>query len=279
MFIAVLGYTDYGKGVDMRFQVPVVLVVCMVVMSCAMVRDLNMVSTDQELELGAQFAQQIEQEVTLYTDPEVAGYIDDLGQRLVRHSRRADIPYSFKVVDDPETVNAFALPGGYVYVYRGLILRAENESELAGVIAHEIGHVVARHGAKLMTKKLGVAAIVQLVAGNDPDLWRKLAADFVGIGGSVGILKYSRDHEYEADAHAVEETYAAGIDPNGMATFFEKLLEMEQREPTKVEQWLSTHPLTRDRIAAVRERTAALPAKTGIVRDSDRFRRIQAMLK
>lgn len=263
----------------MRFQVLIALIVCMMVMSCAMVRDLNMVSADQELELGAQFAQQIEQEVTLYTDTEVVGYIDDLGQRLVLHSRRADIPYSFKVVDDPETVNAFALPGGYVYVYSGLILRAENESELAGVIAHEIGHVVARHGAKLMTKKLGLAAIVQLVAGENPDLWRKLAADFVGVGGSVGILKYSRDHEHESDICAVEETYAAGIDPDGTATFFEKLLEMEQREPTRVEQWFSTHPLTRDRIAAVRKKIAALPAKTGMARDSDRFRQVQNMLR
>ena len=263
----------------MRFHVPIVLIVCMVVVSCAMVRDLNMVSTDQELELGAQFAQQIEQEVTLYTDPEVVGYIDNLGQRLVRHSRRADIPYSFKVVDDPETVNAFALPGGYVYVYCGLILRAENESELAGVIAHEIGHVVARHGAKLMTKKLGLAAIVQLVAGESPDLWRKLGADFVGVGGAIGILKYSRDHELESDICAVEETYAAGIDPDGTATFFEKLLEMEEQEPGAAEQLSSTHPLTRKRIEEVRRKIAALPAKEGLVRDSDRFRRVQAMLR
>jgi len=250
-----------------------------VMMSCAAVRELNIVSTNQELELGAQFAQQIEQEAALYTDPKVTGYIDSLGQHIARHCKRADIPYSFKVVDDPETVNAFALPGGYVYVYRGLILRAKDESELAGVIAHEIGHVVARHGAKLMTKRLGLAVIVQLVAGEDPDLWRKLAADFVGVGGSIGILKYTRDHEYEADAYAIAETYAAGIDPNGMATFFEKLLEIEQREPTQVEQWLSTHPLTRDRIAAVRKTIAALPTREGIVQDSDRFRRIQAMLR
>ena len=263
----------------MRSYVPILLPVCIALtLSCGAVSKLNIVPTSQELELGAQFSKQIEEEVTLYEDPEVVGYIDSLGQHIVRHCKRADIPYRFKVVD-ADVVNAFALPGGYVYVYSGLIARAENESELAGVIAHEIGHVVARHGAKLMTKKLGLSIVIQLVAGNDPDLWRKLAADFVGIGGSIGILKYTRDHEYEADAYAVEETYAAGIDPSGMATFFEKLLEMETREPSKVEQWLSTHPLTRDRIAEVRKKIAALPAKQGLVRSSNRFRQVQATLR
>jgi len=243
------------------------------------VNKLNLLSTDQEVALGRQAATEIEQEIKLYGDPAADAYVDSLGQLLVRHSKRASLRYTFKVVDADE-VNAFALPGGWIYLNRGLIVASANESELAGVIAHEIGHVVGQHGARQVTKQFGLALLVQLAMGEqeDPSLVRQVAGQFAAIGAGLTLLKYSRDAEREADAFAIEEMHAAGIDPEGMAGFFEKLLEMHKTEPSGVEVWLSTHPTTAERIANVRADIRKLPAKEGLVVDSSRFREIRASL-
>jgi predicted Zn-dependent protease len=257
----------------------VLLLIAPAVVSCAAVSRLNMLSTEQEVEIGRQAAQEIEKQVRLYDDPDVVSYVDGLGQVLAKHSKRADIRYRFRVVDTKE-VNAFALPGGWLYVNRGLIEAAENESELAGVIAHEIGHVVGRHGARQITRRYGLAVLVELALGGEEgsSLAREIAGQFAAAGAGLTLLKYGRDAEREADRLAVEETYAAGIDPNGVATFFDKLMALHESEPSGVASWFSTHPPTRERIDNVRSEIRSLPSKPGLKVDSRRFREIKARI-
>ncbi len=244
--------------------------------SCATVlSEVNIFSVEDEIKLGNLFSSEMEKELTLYTrDPVVTEYINELGQRLVLHSNRNKIAYHFKVVD-AEAVNAFALPGGYVYVHLGLIRAAENESELAGVMGHEIGHVVGRHGAKQLTKQLGFAAVQQLVLGKDPNQLEKLAANVARTGT---LMKYSRDAEREADAYAVQRMYDDGIDPEGVATFFETLRKLQKRQPGQLERFFSTHPPTDERIQNVRSQIARRPRKPNLRRDSLRFHEIKKRL-
>ena len=246
---------------------------------CATVSQINLISTPQEQEMGRQFSREVEKEVRLIRDPLVASYVDDLGQLLAKHSQRTDIPYYIQVVDTDE-VNAFALPGGYLYVNRGLIQTAENESELAGVMGHEIGHVVGRHGARQMTKALGLQVLLGAVAGQDPGLARQVAAEVAGVGAGLTLLKYGREAEREADGYAVQEAYDAGIAPEGMATFFEKLLALHDEAPEEggIARLFSTHPPTRERVEQVRVDIARLPAKKGLAKDSRRFQKVKAYL-
>lgn len=244
--------------------------------SCAAVlSDVNVFNDKDEIELGNRFSKEIEKELRLYRrDPVVIEYITKLGQRLVLHSTRKNIVYHFKVVD-AEEINAFALPGGYIYVNLGLIRAAENESELAGVIAHEIGHVVGRHGAKQLTKHLGFAALEQLVLGKDPNQLEKLVSTIAATGT---LMKYSRDAERESDAYAVQQMYDAGIDPQGLATFFQTLRKLQKRQPGKLEQFFSTHPPTNERIQNVRSQIARRPHKPNLRKDSLRFQEVKKRL-
>lgn len=241
---------------------------------CGQLADVNIVSTQEELEMGRQFSQEIEKELKLYNDPIVAAYVDSLGQLLARNSDRSDIPYVIKVVDTDE-VNAFAIPGGYLYVNRGLISTASRESELAGVMGHEIGHVVGRHSAKQMSRQLGLGMISGLLLGNDPSTWASLSANVLSAGT---LLRYGRDAELEADRFGIMETYRSGIDPEGMVTFFEKLLDMEGREPGALEKLFASHPPTKERISAGRNLVASLPPKSNLTKDSARFHAIQKRL-
>lgn len=260
----------------MRRPLPILLFVCFAaVAGCAGLAQVNIISTEDEIAMGTQFAKEIEKgEIKLWPDPEVQAYIDSLGQVLARHSDRNDIPYVIKVVDTDE-VNAFAIPGGYLYVNRGLISTAENESELAGVMGHEIGHIVGRHSAKQITRQYGLSVISQVILGSDPSTVAQMTAGIVGNGT---LLKYGRDAELEADSYGIEETYRAGIDPNGMATFFEKLLGLHDSEPSGLERLFSTHPPTTERIAAARSQIAQLPAKGALSKDSARFHAIKKKL-
>lgn len=251
-------------------------VLALAVADCATVGQLNIVSEPQELQMGAQFADQLQQELTFIEDPEVVGYIDALGQSIARVSQRNNIPYTFRVVNTDE-VNAFAVPGGYLYVNRGLIEAADTESELAGVLGHEIGHVVGRHSARQMTQQYGLAAIAGLILGDNPGMVAQVAAQIAATGA---ITSYSRGMESEADEHGVQELYDAGIDPAGLATFFDKLVEMRGGAGgSKLEQFFSTHPDPGARASAVRAQIAALPAKPGLRKDSPKFQAIKAKVK
>ena len=238
------------------------------------ISDINIFTDAEEVQLGKQFSREIEKEMKMYSDPIVTAYIDQLGQHLANHSQRRSITYHFKVVNT-EAVNAFAVPGGYLYVNIGLIRAAENESELAGVIGHEIGHVVGKHGVKQMTRQLGLAAVAQLALGEDQSKLEQMVA---GLATNGVLTKYSRDAEREADMYAVQEMYDAGIDPEGMATFFEKLRNLQKSKPSRLQQMFATHPLTTERITAVRSQIARLPRKSNLKKDSPRFHQIKKRL-
>src|SRR5271167_600328 len=206
----------------------------------------NFYSLEREIALGKQLAQEVERSSKLIDDPVVTEYVNRVGQNLVRNSD-AKVPFTIKVIDSDE-VNAFALPGGFFYVNSGLILRAEEESELAGVMAHEISHVCARHGTKNATKgeAMQLAMIPLMLLG--PGGWAGYGIyEAASLAIPVTYLKFSRDSEREADYLGVEYMYKAGYDPNSYVTFFERIQADEKRRPGTIPKVFSTHPPTPDR--------------------------------
>ncbi|HEX6064135.1 MAG TPA: M48 family metallopeptidase [Longimicrobiales bacterium] len=207
-------------------------------------------STQQEMQMGAQYAAQLNSKLPMVNDASANRYINALGDQLARAGRRG-INYTFYIVNS-DVVNAFAVPGGYVYVNRGLIERTRNMSELAGVLAHEIGHVEHRHGAEQMermqTANLGVN-LAYILLGRQPGA---VEATAVNVAGTAYFARHSRQAENEADESAVPMLIAAGIHPNGLVSMFELLVSMQNRSPSTMESWFSTHPTTRDRIQHTR---------------------------
>jgi beta-barrel assembly-enhancing protease len=244
---------------------------------CAAIQSANLLTTEDELSLGKQFDAEISKEAEFLEDPEIVGYVDDLTQRLAKVCKRADIEYHVRVVVSDE-INAFAVPGGFLYVNLGLMRAAKSEAELAGVMGHEIGHVVGRHGAKHMTQQMGLAAIVGVIAGDDPGLTKEIVGGLVAVGGQGLLLKYGREDELEADSYGIQNLYDAGIDPSGLVTFFDALLTQEGGGDNGIGRMLSTHPPTKQRIAQGKAQVDALPARSGLQKTSARFRRIQKML-
>lgn len=210
--------------------------------------DLNLISLDEEWRMGNELAGQIAQELTLVKDPQATAYLDAVGQRLAEQTELSDRPWTFHLVDAP-TINAFATPGGHVYVHTGLVAAAADASELAGVMGHEVAHGIARHSTERLTKAYGLNAIAGLLLGDNPGLIEQIAAQLAGSGV---MAKFSRDDEREADRLGVRFVTEAGYDPRGMATLFETMLEAREARPNAVEQFFATHPLTEERIRDVR---------------------------
>lgn len=202
---------------------------------------LSNISDRQEVELGKQINQQLlESEITLSPDQKLNRYVDRIGQRIVPYSDRADLPYTFQVVKD-DNINAFATMGGFVYIHTGLIAAAENESELASVVAHEIGHIAAQHAVQQM-KQRAIAQGVLSVTGLDE-------SNAVQIGVELAVSRpNSREDELEADQKGLDSLTKAGYAPIGMVSFMEKLQQQGGSPPA----FLSTHPATSDRIAALK---------------------------
>jgi beta-barrel assembly-enhancing protease len=210
-------------------------------------KGVNFYSLDKEIALGKQFAQEVERQAKIIDDPIIAEYVNRVGQNLVRNSD-AKVPYTIKVLDSEE-VNAFALPGGFFFVNTGLILKAESESELAGVMAHEIAHVAARHGTRQATRG-EIAQIVMIAASIAlPYGWTGYAIrQGAGLAIPMGFLVFSRSQEAEADYLGLQYMYKAGYDPTAFVDFFEKIQSMEKRKPGSVAKVFSTHPMTDARI-------------------------------
>lgn len=206
---------------------------------------LSTLSDEQEVQFGAQINEQITQEVRLYRNRRVVGYVDGIGQRLAAASPRPDIPYTFQVVDDP-SINAFATMGGYVYVNTGLLRAAKNEAELASVIAHEIGHIAEEHALEQM-KESAIASGVATVAGVDRD-------QFVQLGVELALRRpNSRRDEYEADEIGLQTLARAGYDPRAAVSFMRTLQQASGGSPPTI---LSTHPATGERAERL---AAAIP--------------------
>jgi predicted Zn-dependent protease len=242
-------------------------------------KGVNFYSLEHEIALGKSLAQEVERSSKLIDDPVVTEYVNRVGQNLVRNSD-ARVPFTIKVIDSDE-VNAFALPGGFFYVNSGLILRAQEESELAGVMAHEISHVCARHGTKNATKgeAMQLAMIPLMLLG--PGGWAGYGIyEAASLAIPVTYLKFSRDAEREADYLGVEYMYKAGYDPNSYVTFFERIQADEKRRPGTIPKVFSTHPPTPDRIEATQKEIARiLPARPEYIVTTSEFDSVKSRLR
>ena len=240
---------------------------------------LNFYSLESEIALGKQLAAEIEQSARLIEDPVVLGYVDRVAQNLVRNSD-ARVPFTVKVIDD-DTLNAFALPGGFFFVNSGLIVAAEEEAELAGVMAHEIAHVTARHATKQATKgQLVQYATLPLIIFGPAGLAGLGIYQGLNFGLPLIFLKFSRGAEREADFLGLQYMYKAGYDPSSFITFFEKVQEKEKKSPGSVPKIFSSHPPTDDRIGKAQTEIAELlPARDEYVVSSSEFDEVRARLQ
>src|SRR5438552_7471477 len=242
-------------------------------------KGMNWFSLEKEISLGKSLAQEVERSSKMIDDPVVTEYVNRVGQNLVRNSD-ARVPFTIKVIDSDE-VNAFALPGGFFYVNSGLVLRAQEESELAGVMAHEISHVTARHGTKNATKGelMQLASIPAMIF-----IPYSMAGYAIYQGMNLAIpltfLKFSRDAEREADFLGLQYMYKAGYDPNSFVTFFERIQTDDKRRPGTIPKVFSTHPPTPDRIeSAQKEIARILPNKPEYIVTTSEFDTVKARLR
>ncbi|HEY1482380.1 MAG TPA: M48 family metallopeptidase [Candidatus Acidoferrum sp.] len=242
-------------------------------------KGVNFYSIEREIALGKGLAQEVERTSKLIDDPVVVEYVNRVGQNLVRNSD-ARVPFTIKVIDSDE-VNAFALPGGFFYVNSGLILRAQEESELAGVMAHEISHVIARHGTKQATKgeMMQLATIPLILLG--PGGWAGYGLyQALNLAIPLSYLKFSRDDEREADYLGIQYMYKAGYDPNSYVTFFERIQADEKRRPGSIPRIFSTHPPTPERIElAQKEIARVLPERDDYIVTTSEFDSVKGRLR
>jgi beta-barrel assembly-enhancing protease len=237
----------------------------------------NFYSIQKEMAIGKQLASEVERQSKIITDPVISEYVNRIGQNLVRNSD-AKVPFTIKVIDGEE-VNAFALPGGYFFVYSGLIMRADTEAELAGVMAHEIAHVAARHGTRQATRgeiaQLGMIPVMIMSGG-----WAGYGIyQAANIMLPVTFLKFSRGFESEADMLGLEYMYKTGYDPTAFVDFFEKIETLEKRKPGTMSKVFATHPPTDDRIKAAQKNIEQiLKAKPEYVVTTSEFNDVKARL-
>src|SRR5215203_4976326 len=234
-------------------------------------------SQEKEVALGRQLALEVEQQAKLVEDPLITEYINRVGQNVVLHSD-AKVPFTIKVIDSDE-VNAFALPGGFFFVNKGLLLAADNEAELAGVMAHEIAHVAARHAMENQGKGtlINYGAIAGIIFGGP--IVSTVLQNGGGILAGLASLKFSRGAEVEADSLGVQYMYAAGYDPTAMATMFEKLSSKSKKKPGTLSKLFSTHPQSLDRRDSSLALVARFSEREEYVISTSEFQRVKKHLE
>ncbi|MBI2677500.1 MAG: M48 family metalloprotease [Candidatus Koribacter versatilis] len=236
----------------------------------------NWYSLEKEIAMGKSYAQMVESSAKLVQDPVVTEYVNRIGQNLVRNSD-AKVPFTIKVIDSDE-INAFALPGGFFYVNTGLILAADEEAELAGVMAHEIAHVAARHATRQMTRGnwANIASIPLIFVGGGIGYAARMAAN---LALPVTFMSFSRGYESEADYLGLEYMYKTGYDPQAYVAFFEKVHAKEKKHPGALAKAFSSHPPTPDRIENTQKEIAqVLPARDQYLLSTSEFDEVKARL-
>ena len=233
-------------------------------------------SKEKEMQIGRQLAAEVEQQAKMVDDPVVTEYINRVGQNIVLHSD-AKVPFTIKVIDSDE-VNAFALPGGFFFVNRGLILAADNEAELAGVMAHEIGHVAARHAMENQGKGalLQYGMLAGMIFGGG--IASTVLQNTAGLTQALAFFKFSRGAEEEADRLGVQYLYASGYDPTAMSTMFEKLASQNKKKPGTISKLFSSHPQSIDRRDTSLQLVARFPEKEEYVISTSEFQRVKSHL-
>jgi predicted Zn-dependent protease len=241
-------------------------------------KGVNLYSLEREIALGKQAAQEVEKSSKMLNDPVVVEYVNRVGQNIVRNSD-CKVPFTIKVIDSDE-INAFALPGGFFYVNSGLVLRADEEAELAGVMAHETAHVCARHSTKNATKGeiMQWATIPLILLG--PGGWAGYGLyEGLNVAIPLGFLKFSRDNERQADYLGLQYMYKAGYDPNAFVSFFEKIEAEERRHPGSVPKVFSTHPPTPERVQKAQQEIATiLPTREEYIVTTSEFDLVKVRL-
>ncbi|MGH9833047.1 MAG: M48 family metallopeptidase [Blastocatellia bacterium] len=235
---------------------------------------LEFYSLEREAAIGRQLAAEVDSSAPIINDPAIIEYVNRIAQNLVLHSD-SKVPFTIKVIDSDD-VNAFALPGGYLYVNRGLLEAADNEAEVAGVIAHEIAHVAARHGVEQASKAelINYASMSLIFLGG----WGYIVQQVAGLAVPLTFLKFSRGAEKEADRLGAQYMWASGYDPNALITFFEKLQAKEKKKPGTLAKVFSTHPMTNDRITEVRELIGRFPDRGDYQISSSEFAQVKSRL-
>jgi beta-barrel assembly-enhancing protease len=253
-----------------------------VLAACAMMPPLALgctVGQDEEVQLGRRNAEQVSAQLPLVRDPVATNYVQALGLSIARTTSRADLDWRFGIIDSRE-VNAFALPGGFIYVNRGLVERSAQLDELAGVLGHEIGHVVRRHSVRQLEKQTKTGVAVELGCRLTDLCNSDVARTAIQVGGAALFAKYSRHDEAEADSEAVGYVIAAGLDPRGIPTLFRRLIEERRRSPMRIEGFFASHPLEEDRVAATEREIAALDPSMlqGLKQDDPSYQAFKAHL-
>jgi beta-barrel assembly-enhancing protease len=233
-------------------------------------------SLETEIKMGKQYSMEVERSVKLVQDPVVNEYVNRIGQNIVRNSD-AQVPFTIKVIDSDE-INAFTLPGGFFYVNSGLILAADEEAELAGVMAHEISHVCARHQMRQLTRaniaQLGTLPLIFVGGGIGYGIYQA-----AGLGLPLTFMKFQRGFEAEADYLGVQYMYKTGYDPQAFVSFFEKIQAKEKKKPGSIAKAFASHPQTPDRIEATQKEIATiLPAKAQYIVSTSEFDDVKARL-
>ncbi len=209
------------------------------------------VSQEEEVQIGKQTADEVAAQIPVVTDPYITSYINEIGDTIASQTSRRDLDWHFFVVNSHQ-VNAFALPGGYIYINRGLIESADRFDQLAGVLGHEIGHVIQRHSVKQMQNQQKLGAVASIACAVTSLCDSNLGQAAINIGGSAMIARYSRADELQADSEAVANVLRVNIDPEGIPSLFEVLMEQRKSQPSIVEGWFSTHPLEESRVDQAR---------------------------
>ena len=238
------------------------------------------ISQQQEVQMGREYEQEINTQLPIVRDPEINRYMNLLGDQIASRTSRADLDWRFYVVDSRE-VNAFAVPGGIIYVNRGLIERTTRMDELAGVLGHEIGHVVRRHSIEQMEKAQGANVGVTLACVLTGVCSSQIAQVGINIAGGAIFARFSRQDELEADQEAIANTVRAGISPQGIVTMFQKLIEERKSRPSSVAGWFATHPLEEDRIQAAQASINTIPAsqRNSLTTNSSNYNSFVARLR
>ncbi len=235
--------------------------------------DFIFISTPEEVEIGKQVATEVESKEKLLKNTTVQNYVNEVGQKIARVCDRTDVEYKFKVIDKKD-INAFACPGGFIYIYTGLLDILDNEAQLAAVLAHEISHVVARHSVKKLQNIYGYSILAQIALGEKTE---GAAGDIVNVAAMLILQGYSRDNEFEADRYGLLYAKNAGYNPKGMIQVFEKFKKMEGNPPPAVLGLLSTHPPATDRIRRAESEIKDILG-TSLPYHEDRYKNIKSQL-
>jgi predicted Zn-dependent protease len=257
-----------------RCLLGLLLMFSMLVTACDAATSL-LIPPEDEVALGNEVAVEIDQSLTFHPDPEVQNYLNELGQELLAAVPKVRDAYEFRfyVVDDPGMINAFAIPGGRIYVYTGLILAARTEAEVAGVLGHEIAHVIERHGAKRMVAQFGLSEVLSLLLGRNTPALAELLTELATTGA---LLKYSRSNELQSDREGVEYMIDAGYNPEGLIRFFQTL---DEQSSVRLPQFLSTHPNPDNRVGRIEDILADRTQYPGNDGDQVAFEAWQARIR